>query len=195
MDETGTRAPMVRGSFLLASIRFVRERYGPQAHERVLQALPVAARAAIETELREAAWKPLEHALAYMQAARELLAPGDGQFFREMGRSAGRAGRESGFGVMVTDPDRTVRMFAVFSRAIVDFGRVEVVEHGAHDFRARFHGFPPVPALCERRVGAYEELLHSPGTAVSVVETACTTAGSPYCELHVRWEPALASAT
>ena len=190
MDESGTRAPRVRGSFALGSVRFVRERFGPQAHELVLQALPVAARASLETELRDAAWKPLEHALAYMQAARELLAPDDGQFFREMGRSAGRAGRASGFGVMVSDPETTARMFTVLGRAIVDFGRVEVVEHGADGLRARFHGFPAVAALCERRLGAYEELLHAPGTVVTVEETACTSAGSPYCELQVRWRPA-----
>lgn len=190
MDESGTRAPRVRGSFALGSVRFVRERFGPQAHELVLQALPVAARASLETELRDAAWKPLEHALAYMQAARELLAPDDGQFFREMGRSAGRAGRASGFGVMVSDPETAARMFTVLGRAIVDFGRVEVVEHGADGLRARFHGFPTVAALCERRLGAYEELLHAPGTVVTVEETACTSAGSPYCELLVRWRPA-----
>lgn len=190
MDETGTHAPMVRGSFLLASIQFVRERHGPHAHERVLQALPVETRVSIETGLRDAAWKPLEHALAYMLAARDLLAPGDGRFFRELGRWAGRAGRESGFGAMVTNPETTARMFTVLGRAIVDFGRVEVVEHGADGLRARFHGFPPVAALCERRVGAYEELLHAPGTVVTVEETACTSAGSPYCELRVRWRPA-----
>lgn len=190
MDETGTRAPRVRGTFVLSSVAFVCERYGRQAHERVLRALPVAARASLETELRDAAWKPLEHALAYMQAARELLAPGDDRFFREMGRSAGRAGRASGFGAMVADPETTARMFTVLGRAIVDFGRVEVVEQGADGLRARFHGFPPVAALCERRVGAYEELLHAPGTVVTVEETACTSAGSPYCELQVRWRPA-----
>ncbi len=177
----------VRGSVLLSSAAFVRQRFGPEAHERVVARLRPEHQAAFTADLREGSWKPVEAVDAYMEAARRLLAPGDASFFREMGRFAGEQARRSVFASMVRDAETAARMLPTMGRVVADQGRAEVVQAGPGELRARISGFPTTPALCERRVGAYEALFGSAEAPVEASETACVLQGSPWCEIRVVW--------
>lgn len=181
----------VRGTAVLHSMQFIKERYGAAAHERILNALPLPQRTAFLGIVREASWKPVEGVVAYIEKARDLLAPGDPGFYKEVGRHAGRVTRATGFKAMLQDPEVSVRQATMLWHAFYDTGRLEIVTHGRTSLVARIHAFPaPSRTWCERVTGFWEGALLAYGApAATAEERACIFLGSPYCEVHVAWEP------
>jgi len=183
--------PKVRGAMVLHAVRFVRETYGPEAHERVLKRLPPEHWGTLLGPVREASWEPVADLVAYMEIARALLAPGDPDFFRSLGAFSGRLERESaGFKPLVADPSTSVRMAPTTWRSFYDQGHVEVKMDGPLEARARIFGFPASEALCERRVGAWASLVSYAEMTATAEELACGRNGSPFCEVRVTWTPA-----
>jgi hypothetical protein len=171
-------------------VRFVREKYGPAAHERVLQALPERHWGTFHGPVREASWEPIADLVAYMEAARRLLAPGDGDFYKQLGLFAGRQTRNTGFAALLgDDPEAASGRAQVLWRAYYDEGRLEIVEKGDGFLTARIHDFPAAhPALCKRISGFWEGCFDAEGRPPThVEERACATQGAPYCEMRVTW--------
>jgi CheY-like chemotaxis protein len=179
-SEAYTRlVPNVRGAILLNTVRFVRETYGPDAHPRVLKALPADHCATFLAPIRDASWHPSADLEAYVETARALLAPQDPDFERRAGYFAGRGVREAGFEALLVAPEK---LATVIWRALFDSGRVEVVSHGEVETLARIYDFPTTRSACQRMLGAWEGLL-----GARVEKTACVLDGSPWCEMRVLW--------
>jgi hypothetical protein len=179
----------VRATAVIHSVRFVKERYGSGAHERVLAALSPELRAVFGATVREAGWKPVQDVVAYIEKARDLLAPRDPDFFRELGRHAGRALHETNFKAMVETPELGVLQATRLWTAFYDTGRLEVVERGADYVVTRMHGFPaPSRTWCERIVGFWEGAFEGAGARAQAIESACVFRGSPYCEVRIEWQ-------
>ncbi|SRR6266581_4991981 len=176
----------VRGSVLLNSTDFVRERYGASSHLRVLESLPPEGAEAFARGARDA-WIPLEVVLAYMEGAKRLLAPGDPDFFRKMGFYGGRHDRTRPLSVMVSDRATAIRKANDLWRVFFDAGEVEVAETGSAGVTLRIVGFPAAAPLCERIVGSLEGLLSLAGQPIRVEKRACRAWGQPCCEMHVEW--------
>ena len=83
----------VRGIAFIGAMQFVKEEFGPEAHARVLEALPEASRATFGVPLRDAVWKPLDDLAAYAGTARRLLAPEDDDFYAHVHSSVDRSPR------------------------------------------------------------------------------------------------------
>jgi hypothetical protein len=185
--------PKVRGAMFVYAFRFVRESHGGAAHDRVLKRLDPRHWGTLLRPVREASWEPVEDLVAYMEAARELLAPGDASFYRRLGAFSGRLEREAaGFEPLVADPSTAVRMAPTTWRSFYDQGHVEVKTDGPLDARVRIFGFPASEALCERRVGAWASMASSATLIASAEELVCARDGSPFCEVRVNWTPAAA---
>jgi len=178
-----------RGSELLNTVEYVRQRFGEPAHERVLATLPADARTAFDHPTREADWQPLEYLVAYMLAAREQLAAGEGGFYREIGRHAGRSARTGGFQVMLGTIDDAVRTARYLWRSFFDTGRLEIVTAGPEGIVARVLEFAcPSPVVCDRITGWTETSLDPDGAlGLHTVEVACVHEGAPYCEYRTTW--------
>jgi hypothetical protein len=169
-------------------MQFVRDEYGPDAHARILGALPDAHRAAFAGPLRDAVWKPLDALAAYAGAARHLLAAGDPSFYSRLGHRAGRVEREQGgFHPMVADAPTAIRLAAVIWRSLYDAGRMEMIADGDGRAVARIHDFPTSPALCQANCAALSGLLGSERQPVATEEIACILDGAPFCEYRVDW--------
>jgi len=183
--------PNIRGAMVVYAVRFVRETYGEATQDRVLKRLDPQHWGTLLRPVREASWEPVEDLVAYMEAARELLAPADPGFFRKLGAFSGRLEREAaGFEPLVADPSTAVRMAPTTWRSFHDQGHVEVKTDGPLDARVRIFGFPASEALCERRVGAWAAMASSPTLIASAEELVCARDGSPFCEVRVTWTPA-----
>jgi hypothetical protein len=180
----------VRGLMVLNGVRFVSQTFGSAQHEAVLARLPADCRGVFLGSIRDVSWTPLANFVAYMEAARSLLAPADEQFFRNLGRFAGsyeRAG--SNFKVLVADPLTAMRLAPVTWRAFHDAGRLEIEPVNPHESLARLYEFPASAAMCERRCGAWETLLSNDEFAAQVSETRCQRFGDSFCETHTVWLP------
>ena len=71
MEAPGFSSIRVRGITVLNTIRFVRERYGADAHDRVVATLPAERCGTFTGPLRDASWKSLEDVVAMYERARE----------------------------------------------------------------------------------------------------------------------------
>jgi len=179
----------VRGTTILNTVRFVKERYGQDAHDRVVRSLPQNHWGTFLGPVREASWKPAADLAAYMEKAQEVLAPGDPEFFRDVGRMAGQLNRDTAFVAMFRDPETATRQAPIIWRAFWDAGRLEVVSSAEREIVIRIHDFPePHRALCDRIVGFWEGSFTAWGAlSPRVVETACVLEGGRYCEMQARW--------
>lgn len=178
-----------RGIALLGAVQFVKEHYGPDAHERVLAALPEKCRAGLLAPIREASWRPLEDLGLYTETARALLAPEDPTFYTTMGRFIGRVERDKGgFRPMVAEPSTAMRMMSLVWRAIYDEGRAEATICGPREGLFRVYDFRKSRTVCQTHAGAVEGLLGTDEVFVRVEETACVHDGSPCCEFRIVWE-------
>lgn len=179
----------VRGITVLGTVRFVKETYGPEAHEKVLAALPAQACAVFLGPLRDASWVGLKDLMAYTEEARKLLAADDPEFWRKLGGFIGRFERDKGgFRPMVADPATAMRLAGVMWSALYDSGRLEIVVQGPREALARIHGFRTNRDLCQTNCAAMEGLLSTDHHAAHAEETACVLDGGPYCEMRLVWE-------
>lgn len=180
--------PNVRGVAVLNAIRFVSETYGAERQEQIVAALPRARRGTFLGTIREASWEPLEDFVAYMEMAKSLLGPDEPDFYRHLGRFAGRLERaNSNFGLMVADPATALRMAPMVWRSFYDTGRVEVEVLGPYEAVARVFDQQASRALCDRLCGAWEGLISPDDLPATVTERACVLDGNGWCETHVVW--------
>jgi hypothetical protein len=181
----------VRGRLVMNAVDYVVRRFGQAAHEQVVAALPREHWGPFVGPLHETSWEPAADVVAYLEAARRLLAPGEAEFFRDAGRSAGRIERESqGYQPMVKDPATAMRLGPKIWSSFYDSGRMEVEVVGPREGRARIFDFAVSPVLCERTSGAWEGLLSNAELRADVSEVRCVHRGDGHCELHVVWTPA-----
>lgn len=180
--------PNVRGVAVLNAIRFVNETYGAARHDQIVAAMPAARRATFLSTIREASWEPVEDFVAYMEAAKGLLDPHDEQFYRRLGRFAGRLERaSSNFGLMVVDPATSLRMAPLIWRSFHDCGRMEIETLGPREAVARVYDYPASRAMCQRSCGAWEALSSTEELVARAEETACVLDGNPCCATSVVW--------
>lgn len=180
----------VRGIAFIGAVTFVKDAFGADAHDRVLEVLPEANRATFAGPLRDAVWRPLEDLAAYAGAARRLLAPDDPAFYAKLGFRAGRVEREQGgFHPMVASPETAIRLGPVLWRSLYDSGRMELLADGDDRARVRIHDFAATPALCTANGAALSGLLGSDERPVTSEETACVLKGDAFCEYRVTWAP------
>lgn len=178
----------VRGSLFANSVLYVGETYGPGAHERVLEALAPEHRRELGKHGREAQWVGYEAVVEYMEAAHRLLDPGDGDFFRKLGRFSGTRQRVAGgFAPMVKDPPTAARMAIKLWHALHDTGELRLLHADASRVLVRIVRFPARLAYCERRCGALEGMLGTDERPARVRELTCAAAGSPHCDIEVVW--------
>ncbi len=183
--------PYVRGVMLLNAVAFVRDAYGSGAHDRVIASLPARHCGRLLGTLRDASWEPAEDLVAYMEAARALLAPDEPTFFRRLGRFAGERERNAqGYRPMVADPSTAMRLAPVIWSSFYDEGRLEVVVSGPREATTHIHGFRVSRVLCERTCGSWEGLASTETLEARVSEVACAVEGAPACEMRVVWVPA-----
>jgi hypothetical protein len=181
----------VRGALVSSAVQFVRETYGPDAHERVLGALDPRARATLGKRIRDSSFEPVEHFVAYIEAARQILAPDDAGFFRSLGRYTGRRARDSqGFKVMVAEPESAVRMAPITWKAFYDTGRADARMTGPREALIRLVDFPSRASLCERSCGTLEGLVSTETLQATVEHTRCIARSDPCCEYRIMWTEA-----
>lgn len=179
----------VRGIAFIGAVQFVKDEFGPEAHDRVVDALPEENRASFASPLRDAVWRPIADLAAYAGAARRLFAPDDPRFYERLGFRAGRVEREQGgFHPMVADAPTAIRLAGVIWRSLYDAGRMELLPDGDGRALARIHEFPTSPALCQANCAALSGLLGSDEWPVRTEQAACVLDGAACCEYRVFWE-------
>ncbi len=173
----------VRGIFFLNTMDFVRGVHGADTHARILDALPAERVAPWRGKISWSSWLALDDLLAYMEAARRLVAADDPQFFRTMGREGALRCRSRAIGMTLTDPELSADYGGALWHLLVDVGEMEVSRTGVDETAVRIRGFPAHPAFCQRILGAVEGILSVAQRPARVEKRACVLGGDPCCEI------------
>lgn len=181
----------VKGTAIQSSLRYVRERFGEEALQAVLAALPTADSADLSGALASS-WCPMESLLRFMQEARSQLGPREPDLLRNMGRASCDYGVTGVYKIFfkVGSPEFIIsRATRVFS-SYYDTGRIAVVD--SRDGRAvvEVTGLEgSTPEFCERIYGWMSRTLELAGAkGLKSAHSLCVHRGDPVCRFEGDWE-------
>jgi uncharacterized protein (TIGR02265 family) len=186
------KSPRVKGAILGARLKFVRDRGGAVALEKVLARLPAPDRVILSGWILPISWYPLELELRLDDAIAAVLSPGDrASIFLEMGRESAQAnltGAQAPF-VKAGDPHfflaNVPRMYATYHSQ----GRRTYEKTGERSAVVKTFDAERVSADdCLTVVGWLERALKLSGAgAPRVSEARCRSGAAPHCEYRCEW--------
>lgn len=177
----------MRGRDLIDALAFVRESYGAEAVEKAVARLGAPEQARFQSAFREVEWYPLEALVAFLRAAKALLAPDDASFFERQGRYAAQRQKNAFLSVMVGTPEARMLTAPTIWRMFYDVGRLEVVGDDPAAAISRILDFPTTPELCQRFRGIWEGLASTAARPAVATEPRCVLRGDPFCEFVVSY--------
>lgn len=185
--------PGIRGAVIASRLKFVREKAGPEARERVLARLPPADQEVLRGWLQSAAWYPFDLNQRLDDAIAAVLSPDDRRrVFLEMGRASAEANLLAGQRAFVKpgDPQALLRAAPEIYAAYYAAGRREYERSGETSAVLRTYEAESVTAEdCLTVVGWHLRAIElCGGRDVTVVETRCRARGHAFCEYRCDWK-------
>jgi uncharacterized protein (TIGR02265 family) len=189
--------PGIRGAVVASRLKYVREKGGAEARDRVLARLPPGDQQLLRGWLQTSGWYPFDLNRRLDDAIAEELSPDDrNRVFLEMGRASAEANLLSGQRVYLKpgDPHALLRAAPEVYAAYYAVGRREYEKTGEASAVLRTHGAESVTAEdCLTVVGWHVRAIELCGAHdVKVVETRCRARGHSFCEYSCKWAPARA---
>jgi uncharacterized protein (TIGR02265 family) len=185
--------PGIRGSVLASRLKFVREKGGPEARDRVIARLPAEDQQVLRSWLESAAWYPFELNQRLDDAIAQELSPDDRRrVFLEMGRASAEANLLAGQRKFVKDGDPQALLAGApeIYAAYYAKGRRTYEKAGNTAAILRTYDAESVTAEdCLTVVGWHIRAIElCGGKDVKVVETACRARGQALCEYRCEWK-------
>ena len=182
----------VKGTAVLASLRYVRERFGDDALARVIEALPDADRAAFGHGALASSWYEMDAFLHFMQEAERQLGAQEPDVVRRMGRASCDYGVTTVYKIFfkVGSPEFIItRATRVFSN-YYDTGELRIVESDPRRVVGELAGFEGGgPQFCDRIFGWMQRTLELAGAKnLRSAHSACVHRGDPVCRFEGRWD-------
>jgi hypothetical protein len=179
----------VKGSAILARLRFIRERYGEAQVQRVLRSLAPAHREILDARVLPQDWVPFDLFVDLNVTADEAFGRGDLALCYEMGRYSAEINLPTLYRLFyrLGNPQFIFRKAARLWRVHYDTGSMVPIEEPGV-LRLRIEGFePPHRAHCLSVMGwATKSYELSGGVLGEYAEERCRTRGDPACEMVMR---------
>jgi uncharacterized protein (TIGR02265 family) len=180
----------VKGTAVLASVRFVRDRFGEPALTRVLDALTSEDRSLLSKNILVSAWFPMSLLLRFMVEAERQLAPEEPELARAMGRASADYGLTTVYRMFfrVASPEfiigRATRVFGSY----YDTGNVVPIESGPGHAIFTLEGFEGAAQFCARILGWMERTLELAGAKdIQIAHATCVYRGDDVCRFEGTW--------
>jgi hypothetical protein len=188
--RTATTAT-ARGSTVHATLGFIRETYGAEALDAIMETLEAdtrtrVERAAMTDEL------PYEVLVTVWRAADETLRARDPSWMEHAGAFAIESLGQQLYGGLLrkASPAEFVTQSVSLFQLYYAPGDMVPVEVDSGRAVLRLVGFPAIgPLFCERQTGGLRRAAElAGGQGVRVTHVRCEHEGDAYCEWEVRWE-------
>lgn len=155
----------VTGTAVVASLRYVKERFGGDALQRVLAALSDDERKVLDAGILASSWYPMPLFLRFMREAERQLAAQEDSVIRRMGAASAEYGIKGVYKIFfkMGSPEFVIGRAARVFGSYYDSGRIEVVETRAGRAVLDLHGFEGAPQFCERILGWMEKTVQMAG--------------------------------
>jgi hypothetical protein len=179
----------VKGSAIIARLRFIRERYGESRVQEILGQLAPKHREILEARVLPQAWVPYDLFVDLNVAADQAFGRGDLALCYEMGRYSAEVNLPTLYRLFyrLGNPQFIFRRAARVWKVHYDSGAMVPIEE-PHGLRLRIEGFErPHRAHCLSVMGwATKSFEMSGGVVEEFAEERCRTRGDPACEMLVR---------
>ncbi|HXY40126.1 MAG TPA: DUF2378 family protein [Vicinamibacteria bacterium] len=183
-------AAQVKGAVIVASLRYLRERFGEEPAAHVRQGLPRADRLALEGKVLASSWYPASLLLRFMEEAEWQLGSKQPELARHMGRASADYGLTTVYRVIfrLASPEFIVsRAASAFGRQW-DTGKLAQEEHSRGRAVFSLQGFQGALPFCTHILGWMERTLELAGaTDVRVVHASCLHRREAECRFEGTW--------
>jgi uncharacterized protein (TIGR02265 family) len=181
----------VKGNIIRSRIGFVKERFGDEAWQRVLAALPESDRQQLASLAMSVAWYDFELGDRLDKAIVAVVGGGNTRIFEEMGRASAREnlnGVHSSF-LEPRDPQKFMAKAPLIYRFYYDTGQRAWAPDGPTSGVLTTTGSQTFStADCATVIGWYAEALGMVGARdVTIVEETCCAQGADACRYRVSW--------
>jgi hypothetical protein len=183
-------AHLAKGSTFRTTLAFIREAFGDEPLNRLLEALPAGSRDIVE-RAEPTDELPFHELISLWTAADEVLAPLAPDWIERSGGFAIESGgvrHYSGILKKASPLEFLTQRVSLF-RLYYQPGNQEVVSHGPGHAVLRLVGFPNVhPLFCRRQTGGLQRALEIAGGAEATVRhVRCVLEGDAFCEWELSW--------
>jgi hypothetical protein len=181
----------VKGTAVVASVRYLTERFGEDALKRVFRFLPEEDRRVLEQGLLASSWYPMPLFLRFMQEAEQQLRAQEPEVIRQMGAASADYGIKGVYKIFfkVGSPEFIISRAARVFSSYYDTGRIDVVEAARGRAVLDLTGFLGAPQFCDRIRGWMERTVSLAGARnLRSEHSQCVHRGDPVCRFEGHWE-------
>jgi hypothetical protein len=181
----------VKGTAVIASLRFVREQFGEEGLERVLAALPDEDRSAFDANLLASSWYPMPALLHFMEETQKQFEAQEPEVLRKMGRRSADYGLTTVYKIFfkVGSPEFIVRKASRVFGSYYDTGEMVQVENAPGRAVVELKGFAGAPQYCARIFGWMERTMVLAGARnLKSSHSSCVHRGDQVCRFEGNWE-------
>ncbi len=183
-------AAQVKGTAILASLRYLREHFGEEAAAHVRQGLPRADRLTLEGSVLASSWYPTSLLLRLMEEAEWQLGSQQPELARHLGRASADYGLTTVYRIFfkLGSPEFIIGRAASVFASYWDTGKLVQKEQARGRAVFSLEGFQGAAPLCARMLGWMERTLELAGAKdVQVVHASCLHRGEPECRFEGPW--------
>ena len=181
----------VKGTAVVASVRYVSERFGASALAAVLKGLPDEDRRILEGGVLASSWYPVPLFLRFMQEAEKQLGAKEPDLVRRMGRASADYGVKTVYKIFfkVGSPAFIIGRAARVFGSYYDTGKLTVVDTSSGGAVLDLEGFEGAPQFCERIRGWMERTVELAGAKnLRAEHTLCVHRGDALCRFEGTWD-------
>ena len=182
----------VKGTAIASTLRFVRERFGPEAVALVRDDLEPGLRAALPDEPLVSSWYPFALLVGLGRSAARRYGGGLTQFHRELGRASADYAMTTVYKIFfkLGSPQFVVSRAARVWRTYYDSGEMHAVTAEPGHAVIDLSGFAdPVPDLCERLIGWMSRSVElAGGRDLRSAHSLCVLRGDAVCRFEGWWD-------
>lgn len=181
----------VKGTAVLSSLRYVRERFGDEPLGRILSALPPED-AALQVGVLASSWYPMPAFLRFMQESERQLGRQEPDLVRNMGRASCDHGVTGVYRIFfrVGSPEFIIGRAARVFSSYYDTGELKVVESLDGRALVELRGLEgSAPQFCERIYGWMQRTLELAGAKnLRSAHSSCLHRGDAVCRFEGTWD-------
>lgn len=182
----------VKGTALSSTVRYLQEKFGPEAVEKVIAGLSEADKAGIRNGVLVSSWYPFALLVAIMRAAKKEFGTRAPDIYREIGRASADYSLSTVYKIFfkVGSPQFIIGRAATVYGNFYSSGVFKVTDSGKGFANVQITGFAePCEEYCQRVWGWMERMLELTGAHnIKAVHVQCCLRGDPVCLYHGTWD-------
>ena len=183
----------VKGVALLSRIQMLRDKFGQEAYDQVMQGVTAETRALLTGgALLSSSWYDADSFKDLNQTIFRVMRAKEPDIMQKLGEFTAELSLSTIHKVKVKEnaPEETIKRVPGLWSAFHDTGDIEITNVGPGEIIMTMKNYGlPHREFCQNLLGWARKLISlSGGKNATAVETICVTRGDEHCEIHIKWE-------